>query len=392
MQELHCDIAIFGGGIAGLWVLDELRRRGWNCVLLEKNALGAGQTVWSQGILHGGAKYTLRGLGDKLAGITQVIARMPEIWRAGLAGEGEPDLSAARIRAPHCYLWRTETLKSRFSLVGATMALRTRPEKLARENCPSILKDVPGEIFQINEQVIEPASVLSAFAKRNADSLMHFDRLEVAQSQPAPEFVIHRGENQCRVHAKRVILAAGNGNGALREAFGLGAKAMQVRPLHMILARGAGLPELNGHCIDGAKTRVTITTDRDSAGRTIWQIGGQVAEDGTSMTSREVIEHTKKELRFSIPNIDLAGTEWTTHEAPRAEAAAGQGLRPDDVAVIEDGAIVTTWPTKLVLAPRVAERLVELLGEAPQRDPEPIDWPRPSVALPPWEAPREWID
>lgn len=55
------DIAIFGGGIAGLWLANLLRQRGFSCVVLEAGTLGGGQTLLSQGILHGGLKYALGG-------------------------------------------------------------------------------------------------------------------------------------------------------------------------------------------------------------------------------------------------------------------------------------------------------------------------------------------
>ncbi|HCC44093.1 MAG TPA: FAD-binding oxidoreductase, partial [Gammaproteobacteria bacterium] len=55
MQKI--DIAILGGGIAGLWLLNLLVSRGYSVVLLEKEALGAGQTIASQGMIHGGVKY-----------------------------------------------------------------------------------------------------------------------------------------------------------------------------------------------------------------------------------------------------------------------------------------------------------------------------------------------
>ena len=43
------DVVIFGGGAAGLWLLDELVRAGYEALLLEAGALGAGQTIASQG-------------------------------------------------------------------------------------------------------------------------------------------------------------------------------------------------------------------------------------------------------------------------------------------------------------------------------------------------------
>ena len=82
MQKI--DIAILGGGIAGLWLLNLLVSRGYSVVLLEKEALGAGQTIASQGMIHGGVKYALQGLltdapEDRylLAGIARVILRFP---------------------------------------------------------------------------------------------------------------------------------------------------------------------------------------------------------------------------------------------------------------------------------------------------------------------------
>ena len=58
-QALSTDILIVGGGIAGLWLNARLRRAGYATVLVESASLGGGQSVKSQGIIHGGAKYAL---------------------------------------------------------------------------------------------------------------------------------------------------------------------------------------------------------------------------------------------------------------------------------------------------------------------------------------------
>ena len=55
------DIVVFGGGIAGLWLLNRLRDEGNDAILLEADGLGAAQTLASQGIIHGGLKYALGG-------------------------------------------------------------------------------------------------------------------------------------------------------------------------------------------------------------------------------------------------------------------------------------------------------------------------------------------
>ena len=63
MNLLDVEVVIFGGGIAGLWLLDELHRAGMTTLLLEAHELGSGQTIASQGIIHGGLIALLRDLG-----------------------------------------------------------------------------------------------------------------------------------------------------------------------------------------------------------------------------------------------------------------------------------------------------------------------------------------
>lgn len=75
---LNVDAAIVGGGIAGLWLLARLRERGYGALLIESERLGAGQTICAQGIVHGGAKYSLHGQVSRSA---EAVAGMPELWR-----------------------------------------------------------------------------------------------------------------------------------------------------------------------------------------------------------------------------------------------------------------------------------------------------------------------
>ena len=96
-KQLNVDVVIFGGGIAGLWLLDRLRQAGYQTLLLENKSLGAGQTRFSQGIIHGGTKYALTG---KLTASSESIFAMPQIWRDCLQGKGEVDLVNTRFAVP----------------------------------------------------------------------------------------------------------------------------------------------------------------------------------------------------------------------------------------------------------------------------------------------------
>ena len=71
---ISTDVLIVGAGVAGLWLNARLRGQGFSTVLVESASLGGGQSVKSQGIIHGGAKYALHGA---LTGASEAIADMP---------------------------------------------------------------------------------------------------------------------------------------------------------------------------------------------------------------------------------------------------------------------------------------------------------------------------
>jgi glycerol-3-phosphate dehydrogenase len=400
-EPLHIDIAIFGGGAAGLWLLDDLHRNGRNTLLFEAHELGSGQTIASQGIIHGGLKYTLSGL---LTGPARAISNMPMIWRRCLGGEATPDLAQTRLRAHYCHLWRTATLKSRLAMIGARAGLRITPAKLDFEQRPPPLAHCPGTVARLDEQVIEPASFLYDIFQQHRQRILKIDiasGLEFAWNQPGVIKLIRlihpESGEAVDIQPQVVVFAAGEGNATLRASVGLDSAAMQRRPLHMVVARGE-LPVLNGHCIDGSATRATITTTEDSDNRTLWQIGGQIAETGVAMSARELIAFAKDELAQILPGLDLLGTEWTTYRADRAEAAMRGGRRPDNAYAKLHGNSITAWPTKLALVPALSEQVRRMIESThPHLQPLHIatdmfrDWPRPVVALPPWETAAQWF-
>ena len=392
------DVLIFGGGGAGLWLLDELVRHEYSVLLLEAHALGSGQTVASQGIIHGGLKYTLSGL---LTPSASAIRDMPGVWRACLAGEREPHLTATRLRAECCHLWQTTSLKSRLGMVGARAGLRVAPQALDDDERPEALRTCPGVVARLDEQVIDPVSFVRDLAWRHRNHLMHID------AEGGLTFQNVSGNTASCIRLKNpmsgdglslaprhIVLTAGGGNAELRRCIGLPEDVMQRRPLHMVMVRGE-LPCLNGHCVDGASTRLTITTTPYALGGTIWQIGGRIAEKGVDMDEAQLISFAATELQAVLPDIELGDLQWSTYRVDRAEAAAA-GRRPEDVSVRQDGNVITAWPTKLALVPKLAENIVSLLGEPGATEEDYLTgvepWPRPEVALPPWETTQEWFD
>lgn len=409
---MDMDVVIFGGGAAGLWLLDELSRHGANAVLLEAHALGTGQTVAAQGIIHGGLKYTLQGLLTKSA---TSIREMPAIWRECLDGQREPNLSAVRRRSDECFLWRTDSLSSRLGMLGAQFGLRVAPQSVAAGDRPEILRGCPGSVARLPEQVISTVSLIEVLAERNRDRLRKIDPARVRFKFGDPGEVRSIDfDGDITLRPRAVVFAAGAGNSALRRNVGLAVEAMQRRPLHMVMLRGKSLPMFQGHCVDGAKTRVTITSDIDSGGRTVWQVGGQIAEDGIAWNERILIAVARDELRSVLPGIDCSSVEWSTYRVDRAEGIVAGGERPESVQIRSEGNCFTAWPTKLALVPQLATELVTAIEQllpadgreplAESRSSNPLKEKeteigfrlsaigcRPEVALPPWETATQWV-
>lgn len=424
---VELDVVIFGGGAAGLWLLDDLHRNRFRTLLLEANELGSGQTVASQGIIHGGVKYSLEGL---LTPSSETIRQMPTTWRQCLNGAQQPDLQQINLRSDYCHLWHTGTLQSRLTLLGARKVLQVAPVKLDRPNWPKVLKDCPGPVYRLDEQVIDPASMIAVLASAHQKRMLKINdqqglTFEVLPDGHLASIRLHDAHSgmDLELRARYVVLTAGAGNGALRRALRLSSDMMQRRPLHMVMLRGC-LPQLYGHCTDQARTRVTISTAIDQKGRTIWQVGGQVAEDGVSRDPPALIRHARRELAAVLPGLDLAGIHWGTYKVDRAEGTTADHTRPKDVSVWVDANIITAWPTKLALVPRLAAKVGSLISQQdrasagrlhdnPQHQPPeaktpdwkyafnapssapieqcvPANWPRPKPAQPPWETTAQW--
>jgi hypothetical protein len=166
----------------------------------------------------------------------------------------------------------------------------------------------------------------------------------------------------------------------------------QLRPLHMVMARGPALPGLlYAHCLGASDVpRLTVTSHTDASGRLVWYLGGGLAEDGVQRDRREQIHAAQRELEALLPWVDWSRAEFATFTVQRAEAHQPRGNRPAEPGIFRDGRVLAAWPTKLALAPLLAERveaMLRTLGARPRRVDLRVlaDWPRPEIAVPPWD-------
>ncbi|HWO40228.1 MAG TPA: FAD-dependent oxidoreductase, partial [Candidatus Eisenbacteria bacterium] len=269
---MRVDVLIFGGGAAGLWCLDRFRRAGYAAVLLESAALGRGQTIQAQGIIHGGGKYALHRVRDYAA--VRSTRDMPERWRRSLAGALEPHLTRTRVLSDRCYLWlpRGSALGWMQSwgfvpLLARTGLLATPPQPVEAGAWPIALERSALAVYSLAEPVIATGSLLENLAERHRGYIYRYAKSHLRFTSEGVEV----GEALFRSGC--VVLAAGEGNGDLLARAGVEGELMQRRPLGMVLLRGE-LSPLFGHCVVGGKTDLTITTPVPG----VWQIGGEIAE------------------------------------------------------------------------------------------------------------------
>ena len=391
IKQLNVDVVIFGGGVAGLWLLARLRQSGYQVLLLETKSLGAGQTRYSQGIIHGGTKYALTG---KLTASSESIFAMPQIWRDCLQGKGEVDLSSAIVLSEHQYMWSTPGLLSRLSGFFASRITRGRMQAVNKNDRPLIFQNekFKGKVYQLDEPVLDAASVINALASPNINNIMHIKAVtEFSEKQ----FVVEAANGDVwNVLAEKIILSAGEGNAALLKQMGREVPEMQLRPLQMVMVRG-GLPErLYAHCLGAnVNPRITITSNEDKQGNIVWYLGGQLAEEGIHRTAEEQIGKAKKELQSLMPWLNFSVMQWATLNINRAEPKQKEGKRPATSFCYEENNVITVWPTKLALAPNLAKDVLKQLEQQNVSKSGANEMPEFSHALfaeLPWQEEEQW--
>lgn len=437
MKKATFDIVLLGGGIAGLWALNRLKQLGLNCALFEANTLGGGQTLHSQGIIHGGIKYALTGF---LSNASSEVADMPNRWKRCLGvGGGEIDLSSVNILSQDQLLWSTGRLTSDLITFFASKALQSRIQSLKSSQYPEALQNpnFKGRVYRLEEIVLDTLSLVQSLARpiqnnifkidkhygceiqycdmhgmqnTHATGALHdrYDTHTTSEKNKIPaikSMIMKNGSDFVEVTAKRYVFTAGEGNENLLQTF-TDAPEMQRRPLHMVMVKMPKALPFYAHCMDnGVNPRITITSHKSNDDKCIWYLGGQIAEEGVNRTQMEQITFTKQELKKLFPHINFTDTEYSSFMINRAEVKGKDGKRPDSFFLETKKNMTVAWPTKLALTPLLVDALISSLekeailklssASSLSQDNNKLtdietytalkDWEKPKVGQPPWE-------
>ena len=372
MPIANPDAVIVGGGIAGLWMLNVLRGKGYDAILLESNELGGTQTLVSQGVLHGGLKYALNG---KLTDSSEAIRDMPARWLACLEGDGEIDLSAVQVRATHQVLWSEPGLSSRLTTFFGSKALAGRSEKLSKGDAPEPLQhpDYRGALYRLDEPVLDVLSLVRALAEPWLDAIYCAEVVEVGNG-------MLRLANDLELKPARTILAGGSGNAGLQVH-----QEMQRRPLHQVMVAMPSLPSLYSVCMGSGTKPVLVSTTHETAdGTPMWYLGGNIAETGVNRSAEEQIMFAQSELARLLPWMDFSAARWGTCCVDRAEPLQADGEKPVGAYCRAFDEVIVTWPTKLVMAPLLGDELLRLMPPPSGDKTGALDLPRAGLASSPW--------
>jgi glycerol-3-phosphate dehydrogenase len=394
LKKSQVDIAILGSGIAGLWLLNRLSTLGYSVILLETGAIGGGQTHKAQGIIHGGMKYALQG---SLTSSSLAIADMPALWNSCLHGKGLIDLSQVKILSQHQYLFSTGKLAGKLTGFFANVALQGRVSALAKEQFPQVFQHskFKGVVYALDEMALDVHTLLHALVKPHQDAIFKIAvpaLVTLNNNQGIKALTIQSEQGHIvTLEAKKYIFTAGLGNELYAKNIINPVIATQRRPLHMVVVKTDFAYPVFAHCFGLSSTpRITITTHQAKDGKTIWYLGGQIAEEGVHLSAEQQCALAIKELTEIFTWLDFTKAKAASFFVDRAEPSQPGGKRPDTAYFKAIANQIIAWPTKLALAPKLADDIITTLQQekltCSKADTAALlNFSKPEIAIPIWD-------
>ena len=384
MKTINYDMVIIGGGIAGLWTLAMARTRGINAILFEKGQVGQGQTIASQGIIHGGSKYALAG---SISRATNMISDMPETWRKFMLGAGEFQLHGINMLSNTQHLIPSAGIDTQLLSFLGSKSMASHTEKVGKKHLPEHFHQlgIKRSVFRLNEIVLDVRSILNAFMQELKPWIYQYEITGNDISESNEKSYRHRiNISGNTIQCAWLVLASGEGNGRFTAA-----TPMQTRPLNMVMMKGHKLPMIYAHFIGrSTKPVLTVTSHSTPDGQVVWYMGGDLAENGVDKNEAEQIDIAKKLLAKLVPGLTIDNhLSFGCYRINRAEPRQNTLTRPDDAFISSYNNIITGWPTKLALAPRFAEKVLAEAGTnfTTIDTYHSLNLPSPDIAEYPWQ-------
>ena len=399
---MNTDIIIIGGGISGLWLRALLSSMGYKCLLIDKHSWGGQQTQAAQGILHGGTKYSFNGIWNPEA---RAIQDMPRRWEQALInGAGELHLKGVKSLSPHQYICFPASNKIVSFLASSIM--QSKVTALKTQEYPESFKQggMDARVYKLNERVIDMESLVQVLNKIGTGAMIkaEIDFHNIINRKDGVEIKV----NQQTIRAQLIISTAGAGNEELTsgkedavatqpakgDSTGKAVKVdkaskadkldepikQQLRPLNMLMLRGANLPPIYAHfCDRSSLPLLTITTHEDEKypGEMIWYVGGALAEHNLDDNAQQLAQKFIKQIAQFMPQLSIKWQEWqkihaANYPIDRAEPQTAGKTKPAAPYIMPIKRALICYPIKMTFAPLVGDMVVKQLqqiGITPQK-------------------------
>lgn len=349
------DAVIFGAGIAGLWTFHRLKKLGFDVLLLEKNTIGCGQTIASQGIIHSGLKFSLAG---KVNALAKSISAMPDLWRDALNGQGDVDLSAASMNAPSQQLLIPRGLFGNLGKLAAQKALGKTVHDIPRQEWGADIKNsgFDGSVVFMGEPILNIPTVIRALAAPYKDCIKTLT--DEQAGNPIEYLKEHNISPKCTIFTSaqsNAVIAAHNNHAKGLET--------QARPLLQGMLKPAPFP-LFAHLVGKTdKPLISITTHKAEDGTLVWYLGGRVAERTKESNPQDVYKDALKAFQSHLPNVDFSNVQWAVLPIDRIEGKSKtDGWMPDTPTIHRAENTLYCWPTKLTFAPLLSDMILKELA------------------------------
>lgn len=345
---------IVGSGIAALWCANHLQSLGHDVVVLEKQEIGCGQTIFSQGMIHGGAKYSLDG---QLSKSTISISDMPHIWRNALDGIGYVDLSNSVKITDFQFLWSSANAASKLLSFFGSKVMSSKMKSITPSDHDLFSSDkFKGSLFKLNEPVVDVQTVLENLANNLDNSILN---LEVKKIEFRSDNSVDVVTNKDVINCDEVVLAAGEGNEKILQNSNINLFPMQLRPLAMgAVYLNNKIPDIFGHHL-GVSSRPSLTISTHYVnGDQVLYVGGDISESGVFLSDSEQKIKIKDSIKSALYWLDFDIKDIKILRINRAEARNHNLIKPDTFFCEKYKKAIICWPTKLAFAPLLSESVI----------------------------------
>ena len=401
-RAIEPDVLIIGGGVFGLWLLNELHQRKYLALLLERRELGGEQTCHSHVYLHEGHLY--REAQKKLSAQLREVHVLWDAWLTAHAVE--------RGFEPSCFGFKSA------AAADARVALWSQLGLPATET-PAPAALTGGKImrtFRTGGRCLTGESLVEHLRRDVDDLITRVDEIEAITVTLPPagaevtEVRAMVQDEPLLFRPRALVIAAGAGNQALldlaaggrRPLAGVVREAQQLRLAHMLIVRGAAddLEPMTGIFPDAGGL---FLVSRVMGDEVIWLVSDNrspplsFAEEWLAHDTRRWLPRVLLELREIAPSQfaadKLCRLRWGAYDAPKAERRV-TGTLPDQEQIEQFHIknLWAVWPTKLTLAPKasraVTSQIRKVLGAPTRKSRLPPAWT--TARRRPDTAPERW--